>query len=264
MLRRQVLLLPLLAGLASCSSLQSGYRQLPFLAGWWINSYLDLDRAQQQQLDAALKAWHGWHRLEELPRWQALLSQADQALLRGFAQADLNRFEAAGKASLVRSLEHAASLAPGLLASLQPAQWQRLQDRMEQRLRKWQEEQQSETASQERGKAFVRTLQRWLGPLDAPTRELAQSQAQAWRRDSQALARARTARQAAGLRLLRALAQGEPVSVAALLHNTEAERAQSEQVKASVLGLLAAMDAAQKSAVSRHWMALQAELQALR
>ncbi|MDF3823260.1 hypothetical protein P3G55_25475, partial [Leptospira sp. 96542] len=72
---RGVTILALAALVTACSTLQFGYGQLPRLAAWQLDSYLDLDRAQSRQLDVALAELHAWHRREELPRVRAVLSR---------------------------------------------------------------------------------------------------------------------------------------------------------------------------------------------
>ncbi len=74
---------PLLLGivlLAACSSTAFMYNRLGFLVPWYVSDYVDLDRAQEEQLDALLKPFLAWHRREELPQYVVLLDDAEVAL----------------------------------------------------------------------------------------------------------------------------------------------------------------------------------------
>ena len=73
-LRFAVLLIALLlVALAGCSTIRLGYEKLPFLAGWEIDSLLDLNREQEALVDRQLKALQAWHRETQLPKYAALL-----------------------------------------------------------------------------------------------------------------------------------------------------------------------------------------------
>ncbi|EED35051.1 conserved hypothetical protein [Luminiphilus syltensis NOR5-1B] len=66
-----------------CSSTQFIYNRLDTLIRWSVDDYIDLDRDQQQVFDDQLDTLLLWHRREELPRYDALLSRLDDALLDG-------------------------------------------------------------------------------------------------------------------------------------------------------------------------------------
>ena len=155
--------------LGGCSSLSLGYNQLPRLLGWWIDGYLDLDRAQRAQLDEGLASLQRWHRREELPRWQALLVQAEAATAGGLRETELLSLEAQLNASLRRTLEKAAPLAQPWLASLRPAQWERMRARRAERMAEWREAE-AERDADERAERLGDSLARWLGRLERPLR----------------------------------------------------------------------------------------------
>ena len=62
--------------LSGCSAVKLGYSQLPDIAAWWLDSYIDFNDTQATQAKAALKKLHAWHRKEELPAVADLLAQA--------------------------------------------------------------------------------------------------------------------------------------------------------------------------------------------
>jgi hypothetical protein len=62
--------------LSGCSAVKLGYSQLPDIAAWWLDSFIDFNDTQATQAKAALKKLHAWHRKEELPAVADLLAQA--------------------------------------------------------------------------------------------------------------------------------------------------------------------------------------------
>jgi len=258
----------LLLGAAGCSSLTLAYNQLPLLAGLWIDSYLDLDRDQGRLLKQQLRTLQAWHRREELPQWMALLRQAQTALDGGVTADELNALERGARASMERSLQHAAPLAAPLLASLQPAQWQHLQHRFDKKLDEWREKQSGEDGREERGDKYVKSLERWLGDdLDRATRRQAHADAMGWRVDVPTLAQARVARQAQTIAALQAWArQDYATGTAQLMRNLQpmpAEQAYQDQIVASTLKLLNGLSPAEREQVRKHWADWMAELQTL-
>lgn len=261
------LALAALLGLAGCSGLSLAYNQLPLLAGFWADRYLDLDRAQRRQLGEQLQAWQDWHRREELPRWVALLEQAQAALDGGVSKAELLALEQGARASAERCLQRAAPLAAPLLASLRPAQWQHLQNRLAQRLDDWREDQTGPDAPELRGEQYGDQLSRWLGPLDRATRRQARADAQAWQVDVPGLARARAARHTQTVEALRAWSRQDLAGGTALLMGNTltqpVEQAYREQVVSSLLKLLNGLSPAERERVRAHWAGWAADLRRL-
>jgi len=71
----------LLAGglIVACSTVKLAYNNLPELAYWWLDGYVDFDGAQTLRVREDLSQLQAWHRSEELPKVAALLRRA-QAL----------------------------------------------------------------------------------------------------------------------------------------------------------------------------------------
>jgi hypothetical protein len=264
------LLLTLL--LTGCSSLQLGYSQLPRLAGWWVDRELDLDRSQRAQFDQAVNAMMDWHRREELPRWQALVAQARADLDQGLTDSEWQHLQLSFEGTLQRSLEHAAPLAQPLLASLRPAQWQRLQERMTERQSDWWKEQQAGPSEVQatRAKQLGRSLARWLGSLSAAQRELVRAAPLQWPAPVEALRNERAERQAQTVTGLRAWAKGDLTQGNLLLLKAGGVgeqgphlAAQRVAVMRSVLQVLNGADEAQRARISAHWSDWQADLRAV-
>jgi len=259
--------LALLLILVGCSSLTLAYQQLPLLAGLWADSYLDLDSDQRARLKVQLQAWQAWHRREELPRWQALLREALAALESGFTREELLSLERGARASVERSLQHAAPLAAPVLASLRPAQWQHLQKEMDEKADEWRERNAGRGGPSERAKRYATNLERWLGDLDRSTLKQARTDAHTWHFDLQAMAQGRMTRQARAIEALRAWAQHDQAAGISLLMQTllplPAEQAYREEIIASLLKLLNGLSPDQRTQVRQHWLAWLEDLRTL-
>lgn len=258
----------LLAALVGCSSISLAYRQMPLLAGFWADSYLDLDSDQRSLLKTQLQTWQAWHRREELPRWMALVRQANAALDHGVTLDELLALEREARASVERCLQQAAPLAAPLLAGLRPEQWRHLQHKMDEKTAEWREKNAGRRGPDERAKRYTNNLERWLGDLDRPVRKQAEADARAWHFDLAAMTATRTARQARLVQALQAWAhQDFAGGTQLLMQDTQTqptEQPYREEIVASLLKLLNGMSAAQREAVRKHWADWLAELGGLR
>jgi hypothetical protein len=70
----------LLVCLAACSGTTFFYNRLDTILPWYVDDFVDLDRPQERQLDQTLQPFLHWHRLQELPRYVALLDKVDADL----------------------------------------------------------------------------------------------------------------------------------------------------------------------------------------
>lgn len=265
MIRRLVSLLLTAVLFSACSSLGLVYGQLPRLTGWWADSYLDLDRVQKRQLDAALAALHTWHRREELPHWLALLEQASSGLSSGVTAEELQTLEAGVNASLQRTLERAAPLARPLLARLRPEQWDHLRQHLRKKLADAREEAESRDA-EDRAKAYIKSLERWLGDLPPAAERLARQQALAWPAPGEADWSERAERQSLAYEGLRAWAAGDADGgvqrLMAALGRDPAQRGPMAraQHQRAIDGLLRVLPTLSPPTVRQHWLRWQTDL----
>lgn len=72
------LAIALAVGLGACSAIKLGYNQLPDLAFWWLDGYIDTNGAQTPRLRDDITRLHQWHRQNELPRYADLLQKMQQ------------------------------------------------------------------------------------------------------------------------------------------------------------------------------------------
>lgn len=73
-----ILALALALALAACSAVKLGYANLPHLAWWWLDGYVDFTDEQEPRVREAIASLHAWHRHNELPRVGELLARMEQ------------------------------------------------------------------------------------------------------------------------------------------------------------------------------------------
>lgn len=128
----RIIAAPLLAamlalGLAGCSTLKLAYNNLPEVAYWWLDGYLDFESNQTPRVRNELDRLLAWHRREELPQWIALLQKA-QALAPGdTTPAQACEMGEAMRTRLLAIAWHAEPAAAELALTLSPAQLDHLQ-----------------------------------------------------------------------------------------------------------------------------------------
>ncbi len=66
--------------LVGCSSTTFVYNRIDFLLPWYLESYVDLNREQKQDLKQLLIPFFKWHREEELPNYLAIIEDLELTL----------------------------------------------------------------------------------------------------------------------------------------------------------------------------------------
>ncbi len=120
------LLLLALAGLAGCSGTRLAYNNADTVLGWMANDYFALEGAQEADFKARLARFHAWHRIEELPRYSVLMTNASDKLADGLTAPELVWAWENVKGRYRRMASYAAPELAGVLATLTPAQFERL------------------------------------------------------------------------------------------------------------------------------------------
>ena len=113
--------------LSACTSLKLAYNQGEHLGVWWLNGYVDLDKAQAQQVREDLRALQRIQRQQQLPIYADWLQQ-----LQGQAAQDTSPEQVCATAQQLRSFVEALVFstegpATTLAQSLSPAQLQHLE-----------------------------------------------------------------------------------------------------------------------------------------
>jgi hypothetical protein len=126
--------------LTACSALKLGYGAAPEFLFWRMDAYLDLDDTQSARVRADLAQLQQWHRSTELPRYAALLEQAER-----LAPTDITAAQACGLVAQARErMVAVAAQAEAPMAitaqSLTPAQLQHLEKHYARKDAEWRKE----------------------------------------------------------------------------------------------------------------------------
>ena len=76
-----ILALALALALSACSAVKLGYANLPNLAYWWLDGYVDFSDEQAPAVRDEIARLHAWHRQHELPRVLDLLARMERMAL---------------------------------------------------------------------------------------------------------------------------------------------------------------------------------------
>jgi hypothetical protein len=167
-LRKFVVLLLAVAGLAGCSGARLAYNNADIALRWMADDYFALEGAQEDDFRARLARFHTWHRSEELPRYSALMASAAGKLGDGLTQPELLW---AWDSVNARYRSMAAQAAPDLalvLATLTPAQFRRLEQKFIESNAEYAEKHLSGDEAEQRERRDKRNLelmQEWFGDL---------------------------------------------------------------------------------------------------
>ena len=66
--------------LVGCSSTNFIYNRIDFLLPWYLESYVDLNQEQRQDLNELLVPFFKWHREEELPKYALIIENLESIL----------------------------------------------------------------------------------------------------------------------------------------------------------------------------------------
>ena len=66
--------------LVGCSSTTFIYNRIDFLLPWYLESYVDLNQEQRQDLNELLVPFFKWHRQEELPKYALIIENLESIL----------------------------------------------------------------------------------------------------------------------------------------------------------------------------------------
>ena len=161
--------------LAACSSLQLGYNHVDTLLIYSLDSYFDFDESQEQFARSRVEALHRWHRATQLRGYAALLADAQNKLSGPVSAADVREFNERVNGSLLVLGERAAPDLAQLALSLQPAQIERLADKLARDTSKARRELvrfAGPESFEQRVERAVERAEGWLGTLSPAQREM--------------------------------------------------------------------------------------------
>lgn len=154
---------PLLAavlalGLAGCSTLKLAYNNLPELAYWWLDGYLDFESSQTPRVRDELDRLLAWHRRSELPQWIAILQKAQALASDDSTPAQACELGEAVRTRLLALAEQAEPAGAELALTLTPAQL----DHLQQKYARQNAEYRSDWLDKSREEQLAKRYERWL------------------------------------------------------------------------------------------------------
>jgi len=161
--------------LGGCSAVRLGYSQLPELAYWWLDNYLDFDDTQGPLLRAELQTLHDWHRREELPQIAAELAQLQALAQRPVTSTQLCQWTERLRPRVQAVLTRAEPALLQLLPTLSTGQLAHLRQQLQKRHQQWRQDWLQDSPAERQ----ATRLQRWqdraedfYGKLNAAQGEL--------------------------------------------------------------------------------------------
>lgn len=163
----RMLLVAGVALLSAACSTQIGYRFADTFVEWELNEFVDLDDAQQQQVDLAITELHHWHATNELPFYaQQLQIFRDKIATQSLTEADIAEAYDIAFMAWQRMLTGIEPYALTLLPNLTDAQVAQIETELAKRLAEEREELAEAVASDERQaqlrKRARKNAQSWL------------------------------------------------------------------------------------------------------
>ncbi|MBD9395707.1 DUF6279 family lipoprotein [Acidovorax sp. ACV01] len=154
-----------------CSAVKLAYNQVPQLAYWQLNSYLDLSETQTERVRDELGDLHQWHRDTMLPRHAELLQKVQQQLPSAISPDQACRTYDDVRAQLDKVVTQAEPKLVWLAAQLTDAQVRNLQKKQASSNADWKKEWVDVTPEKLREQRFKQLLSRaetFYGTLDEP------------------------------------------------------------------------------------------------
>ena len=202
-------LLSVTLALGGCSAMKLGYQNLPHLAQWWLNGYVDFDHSQAARVRDDLDQLHAWHRTTELPGIAQLLQQVEQLAAADVTPAQVCALEPPLRLRWAALRQRAEPMLARHALTLTAAQLQHLERKYARNnreyTREWIQASPAERVDK-RLKQVVERAERVYGHLDDRQRALLREQLQASRHDPAIILAERRRRQQDTLAVLGRLA----------------------------------------------------------
>ena len=170
-----ILVLALALGLAACSAVKLGYANLPNLAYWWLDGYIDFSDEQAPAVRDEIGRLYAWHRQQELPKVLDLLARMEQTAATDLTPQQACTVFAEVRARLDAVVEEGVPRIATVAATLTGRELRYLQRKFVRNNERYREEWVDVPAAKVHEKRFDRMLERletFYGRLDAPQRDL--------------------------------------------------------------------------------------------
>lgn len=123
--------------LTGCSAVRLGYNNLPDIASWWLDSYIDFTDTQGSQAKVALQKLQTWHRKEELPAIAELLVQAQTLAPQNITPEQACKIWEAAQVRIESFVQESSRLAAPLVSQLSAKQLKHLEKEWATRNEDW-------------------------------------------------------------------------------------------------------------------------------
>jgi hypothetical protein len=163
------------AALLGCSTIKLAYNNLPDVAYWWLDGYVDFNSAQTPRLREQLPQLLAWHRRNELPKLLALLEKAEQLAPGDLTPAQVCAFGTDVRGSLLATALQASQPGAELASSLGDAQLRQLEIKYAKNDAAYASDWLERSVASQRDKRYGRFLDRgedFYGTLDDAQRKL--------------------------------------------------------------------------------------------
>lgn len=87
---------------SACSSTTFVYNRLDFLIPWYLDDYVELNRAQERTLNDLLLPFLNWHRTQELPRYLEIIELIEASLDQPLRQENIAEVSASVETAFLR------------------------------------------------------------------------------------------------------------------------------------------------------------------
>jgi hypothetical protein len=172
---RRVVVVSLTLLLVACSSIKLGYNNADTLLVYSLDSYFDLDEAQEKLARERVRELMGWHRQTQLAQYARFVDEAQRKLDGPVSAADVLAVQEAINLKLARLGEQAAPELARLALTLRPEQLTHFADKLARDTAKARRELVRSAGRQtldERVKTYAERAEGWLGPLNREQMEL--------------------------------------------------------------------------------------------
>jgi len=123
--------------LTGCSAVRLGYNNLPDIASWWLDSYIDFSDTQGPQAKAALQKLQTWHRKEELPAIADLLVQAQTLAPQNITPEQACKIWEGAQVRVESFIQESSRLAAPVVSQLSAKQFKHLEKEWASRNEDW-------------------------------------------------------------------------------------------------------------------------------
>lgn len=178
--------LALAAALGGCSAIKLGYNNLPELAWWWLDGYLDFNDTQRAPVRDELTRLHQWHRANELPRYSELLARVEQMAATDVTPEQVCKLAEEGRTRFLALAGQSEASIAAVAPLITPEQLRHMAQRYERNSREFRKDWVDASPSERRERQFKQILERMedaYGRLDDAQRTVLRQRVEASRFD---------------------------------------------------------------------------------